>query len=168
MSRQALLALWACGLASLALSTPAISMSKMASSKSGALRSATVEWVRYMARGNAARACELQVEEEVNGVPCAQLPPAFTPPPSCPEGGAEARYLSPREQILKVKRDGPKGSALLRSSRSSISFQATLRLRRIDGTWRISALEWTGHRLIPAGLANEGPRRVRNRLWPVC
>jgi hypothetical protein len=133
------------------------------------LRQVAVSWTRDMANGNAEAACKLQDQTSVNGVPCAQLPKATEKAYYCPASQAdEPPRRTPSEQVSGVRVSGQKGRAVIQQASPDKSFQATLRLKLLGGRWRVTALEWPAHHLRPAGLANEGPHRVRERLWPVC
>jgi hypothetical protein len=143
----------------------------VASSATGgqaATRSTAVAWMTDLSSGDARAACDLQDVLEVDGVPCEQLP-VQRGPAYCAEIPPRPT-LTPSQQVRRVWGSGGRGSAIVAQANRPIRVRATLRLERIQGRWRVTALEYGSTRSAPAGLADVGPdlNLIGRFLWPVC
>jgi hypothetical protein len=119
-----------------------------------------------MSQGDSAAACRLQDQKDVNGVACDRLPKFVSGPRYCEAHQPIKRTAA--EQVVGVVVTRESGSAKILNRDTGEKFSATLRLKLLEGKWRVTALTWPRHRLRPAGLANEGPNPIREKLWPVC
>jgi hypothetical protein len=134
-----------------------------------ALKHVAVSWGTYAAAGSARKACRLQVEQNVSGIPCDQLP-SYAEPIYCPADpgptDSPPRWRTGKELVGKVKVAGRSGTAVLRASdkRSKRTGQASF--RKVDGKWRISSFRLSGQIFTPAGLIFTDGNLLRKELWP--
>jgi hypothetical protein len=148
--------------------SPAAS-SKPLGREAAALERVGVSWVRYAAAGNARKACHLQTEASVDGVPCDQLP-SYAEVIYCPApiGAPRARrWRTPAETVVKLRIVGGKGSVVIRSESRRSAFAARASFVKLGGSWRIATLRWAGHELSPPGLVFTEGEGARAKLWPV-
>lgn len=135
-----------------------------------ALRRVGMSWATYANTGNAPKACRLQVEENVGGVPCDQLPtyyepmycPAVQGPPYPPTNWRDAA-----EQVTKVKVKGNTGSLVIRASSKSSKKSGKASFVKVGGKWRIASFRSQGRMFSPAGLIFTEGADLRKALWPL-
>lgn len=138
------------------------------SSQVPALRHVGTSWVAYAASGNAPKACRLQVESSVGGVPCDQLPTYFEPLycPADPPGTDDSLWRTPAELVTKARVKGSKGAIVYRASRKKSKLTARATFSKVGGKWRIASIQSGGQRLSPAGLIFTEGQELRKKLWP--
>jgi hypothetical protein len=137
-------------------------------SQMSALRGVGISWVTYAVRGNAPKACRLQVEPSVGDVPCDQLPTYFTVL-HCPEFNVpdeDYPWLKGAELIGKIKINGSKGTIVYRAARKKSMLTAKATFSTVGGKWRIASIQSSGQRLSPAGLIFTDGQELRKQLWP--
>lgn len=136
-------------------------------SQVAALRKVGISWAKYAGRGNAPKACRLQVEKDVGGIPCDELPTYFTVL-YCPEyHEKESIWRNDTEQVAKVKLVGSKGSLVIRASSKKSKASAKAIFSKVDGKWRIASVRSMGQTFSPAGLIFPEGKGIREALWPV-
>jgi hypothetical protein len=141
-------------------------------SEDEALKRAGVSWVYFTSRGNAQRACRLQVEPNVAGVPCDQLP-SYGQPIYCPAvqgGGSETKskslWRTPSEDVVKVKVKGKAGSIVVRAASKRSKMDGKASFRKVGLDWRIVSFQSQGRKFTPAGLIFTDGKDIREALWP--
>lgn len=137
------------------------------SNQVAALRKVGVSWVAFAESGNAPEACELQVHQSVEGVPCSQLP-TYYQVIYCPALPEKSLWRDPAEQVVKVKvtKDG-RGSLIIRASGKRSKKSAKAIFSEVDGKWRIASVRSMGQNLTPAGLIFTNGKKIREALWPL-
>jgi hypothetical protein len=138
-----------------------------ATSKVSALRHVGISWVAYAESGDAPKACELQVHQNVDGVSCSQLP-TYYQVLYCPAYPDESSWRDPAEQVVKVKvtKDG-EGSLIIRASGKKSKNSARAIFSKVGGQWRIASVRSMGRSLTPAGLIFTDGKEIREALWPL-
>lgn len=141
----------------------------LGSSSQQAVRTVVEQWAAAMGRGDQRTACGLQIEPQVDGSPCYELPtrrvihgcsPHKAPP--------RVRVRSVSEQVGRVEVGAGIATAVVRARVLSSHYRATLELKLIDTSWRIDSLR-RGRRLFaPAGLIAQSASPVYSSLWRVC
>lgn len=135
-------------------------------SEVNALKRVGLSWVTYAANGNAPRACRLQTEPSVEGIPCDQLPTDFVVL-HCPEDRpSESRWRKPSELVGKVNVQDGSGTIIYRAASKQSNLRAKARFSKVGGKWRIASIQSEGQRLRPAGLIFTDGRKLRKKLWP--
>ena len=133
------------------------------------LKRTAVSWVYFASRGNAQRACRLQVTRSVMGVPCDQLP-GFGQPLYCPAfpagAGTNSIWRTPGERVVKVRVEGNVGSVVLRASNKRSKMSGRASFRKVGLNWRILSFESQRREFNPAGLIFTDGKDIRGALWP--
>lgn len=133
-----------------------------------ALKHVGLSWVTYVVRGNAPKACRLQVETSVDGTPCDQLPTYFETL-YCPEvdpDGHDPRWRVSAQLVGKTEVKGSRGTVIYRAASKKSPLTAKASFSRVGGKWRIASLQAGGQRLSPAGLIFTDGEKQRKKLWP--
>lgn len=138
-----------------------------AGSQVPALKRAGLSWVTYAVRGNAPKACHLQVEPSVGGVPCDQLPTYFgvlycNEPP---DGDANP-WRMPAQLVGKTEVKGSKGTVVYRAASKKSKLTAKATFSKVGGKWRIVSIQSSGQRFSPAGMIFTDGQDLRKELWP--
>jgi hypothetical protein len=139
-----------------------------ASSQVAALKHVGVSWVAAVSGGYVPKACRLQTEASVGGVPCDQLSNIKPEILYCPSlaNDMEDPWRTPAEQVSKVNVRGQTGSIAIRAEFKKSHLSAKASFLKVGGNWRIAAFQFAGQRLSPAGLIfTEG--EARQTLWPL-
>lgn len=138
-----------------------------ANSQVASLMHVGVSWTIYATNGNAPKACELQVEPSVGGVPCDQLP-TYAEPMYCPAfEGDQSVWRNYKEQIVKPRVKGNKGSLIIRAWAKSSKKSGKAFFRKVGGKWKIVSFQSSGHKFAPPGLIFTEGNDLRKELWPL-
>jgi hypothetical protein len=133
-----------------------------------ALKRAATSWITYAVRGNAPEACRLQVEPNVGGTPCNQLPTYFVVV-YCPETSSDrddSPWRTEAQLVGKTEIKGDRGFVLYRAASKKSKLTAKARFTKVGGKWRIASIQSRGQRLNPAGLIFTDGQELRKELWP--
>ena len=158
-----LIAVWAIG-----VTAAGATSTSPASNEVAALKRVGMSWVTYAATGNAPKACRLQVEPNVEGVQCDQLP-TFFETIYCPADTGDdspSPWRTTAEQVGNTKVNGKKGSIVFRATRKRSRLRGKASFLKVGGKWRIASFQSGGQRLIPAGLIFTEGKELRKKLWP--
>jgi hypothetical protein len=134
-------------------------------SQVAALKHVGISWATYVGTGNAPRACQLQVQQNVGGVPCDQLPTYFQVL-YCPAYPEESSWRDAAEQVVKVKVRGSEGSLVIRASSKKSKGSVKATFSKVGGKWRIASVRSMGQTFTPAGLIFTDGKGIREALWP--
>jgi hypothetical protein len=140
-----------------------------ANSQLASLKRVGVSWATYANNGNGPKACELQVEPNVGGLPCDQVPtysealycPAF------PQGEDDSSWRDATERIAKVKVNDKTGSMIIRASAKGSKKSGKASFQKVGGKWRIVSFQSKGQKFAPAGLIFTEGNELRKELWPL-
>jgi hypothetical protein len=146
------------------------SSSSQTSSQVAALKRVGVSWALFTNNGNAPKACRLQVEENVGGVPCDQLP-TYNEILYCPEDQGPpyppTSWRDAAEIVVKVRVMGRTGSLVIRASSKGSKKSGKASFVKIGGKWRIASFQSSGRTFAPAGLIFTEGNDIRKALWPL-
>ncbi len=138
-----------------------------ANGRVAALKRVGVSWALFTNNGNAPKACRLQVEENVGGVPCDQLP-TYNEILYCPASpGNQSSWRDSAELVTKVKVKGNAGSLVIRASSKSSKKSGKASFVKVGGKWRIASFQSQGRMFSPAGLIFTEGADLRKALWPL-
>lgn len=133
-----------------------------------ALKHVGLSWVTYVVRGNAPKACRLQVEASVEGKPCDQLPTYFgiLYCPSSPANDDSFPWRTDSQLIGEVTVKGSTSSIVYRAASKKSKLTAKGTFSKVNGKWRIASIQSGDMRLSPAGLIFTDGEKLRKKLWP--
>lgn len=131
----------------------------------GTPRQTATAWVGDMRSGNAAAACRLQDVPEVEGKPCASLPPIVhhCPKQTGPLPKVKARSVA--EEVGAVRVNGDRASAVIKAAPLKSHFSVVLGLQHTD-RWRVTSVRHGSQVISPAGEIVSTP--ILTKLWPAC
>lgn len=137
-----------------------------ASSQVHTLKHVGISWATYASTGNAPKACQLQVEQNVGGMPCDQLP-TYYESIYCPAYPDEASWRDAAERVVKVTVKGNTGSLIIRAASKKSKLSGKASFSKVQGKWRIASFQSGGRKFIPASLIFTEGKDLRAALWPL-